>query len=136
MNRIDSLEDRFPSVLITLCAYQMRWLGSASLFLNRVGKACGVDFLQAIFFFLSVPFFKASHLFFKGAYALQQRRLRLLCGDDFFLKVYDRRVADGSVVDILKSLRHIEGGLKCAESGYRLTNHFAFSSKENASRCA
>lgn len=83
------LQDRFLSILVACCAYQMRWLGAASVFFNRIGEILRVDFLKVIFFFLSLPFFKASHLFFKIAYALNQRRLRLLCGEDFFLKFYD-----------------------------------------------
>ena len=34
--------------------------------------------------------FKASHFFFRFAYAIQQRRLRLLCSEDLLLEVYDR----------------------------------------------
>jgi hypothetical protein len=55
--------------------------------------------------------------FFKIVCTFNQGRLRLLCGEDFFLKFYDRRIATGSVVDILQSLRDIERGLERANSG-------------------
>jgi hypothetical protein len=40
------------------------------------------------------------------------------------LQFYDRRVATGSVIDILKSLRDIEGGLKSAYASEYFGHHF------------
>ena len=63
---------------------------------------------------LSIPFFKASHFFFKFTYTINQRRLRLLRGQDFFLKFYDRGIATGSIINILQSLRNIKSGFLMA----------------------
>jgi len=41
---------------------------------------------------------------------------RRLCSDDFFLKFYHRRVANGGVIDVLQSLRNIERGLQAADA--------------------
>jgi hypothetical protein len=42
---------------------------------------------------------------------------------NFFLEFYDRRVATGSVVNILQSLRYIERGLEGADSAQNLCYH-------------
>ena len=42
-------------------------------------------------------------------------------GDTTSAKLW--RVSNGRVVDVLKSLRHIEGGLKGAQASNRFTNH-------------
>ena len=94
----------------------MRWLGTASIFLSRIGEGISGDFAKLVFFLLSVPFFKGSHLFFKSAYSLNQLRLRHLCGEYFFLQFYNRPIASGDIVGVLNSLRHIKHGLECAEA--------------------
>jgi hypothetical protein len=70
------------------------------------------------------PMLQARPRVFKIAYRLNQFRLRRLCGEDFFLKFYDRRIATGSVVDILKSLRNIESGLNGTQASKYLSNIF------------
>ena len=40
----------------------------------------------------------------KLSYRLNQRRLRRLCGEDFFLEFYDCRVASGDIVNVFSSI--------------------------------
>ena len=117
-HRTRKLQYRFETLLIASCTYAMKRLGRLSLWFQRIGERWGTrnQLLKIVAFLLSVPPFKASHFFFKLAYSIQQRRLRLACSEDFFLKFYDRRIATGSVVNILQSLRDIERGLKGAEA--------------------
>ena len=101
----------------------MRRFSIGCLWLQGISKGIPSEVGQSIPLLLSFPLFKASHFFFKVVYALNQRRLRLLCGEDAFLKFYNRRVATGDIVDILQSLRYIEGGLECAKAGEYFSNH-------------
>src|SRR5579863_5807890 len=112
----------FP-IAIAMCAYPMRRLGIPSRWFQHHGECDSSETLQLIFILLSIPFFKASHFFFKLAYSIQQLRLRLACREDFFLKFYDRRVANGSVIDVLQSLRAIERGIQGAEASKDFPHH-------------
>ena len=98
----------------------MRRFSICCLWLQRISKRIPSKIGQSIPLLLSFPIFKASHFCFKFVYALNQRRLRLLCGKDFFLKFYNRSVANGGVIDVLQSLREIESGLNGAESSQLL----------------
>jgi hypothetical protein len=49
--------------------------------------------------------------------------LLLAGGKDHFLKFYDRSVANGSVVDVLQSLRDIKRGLEEAEASDKHRGH-------------
>lgn len=102
----------------------MRMFGRLHTFFQSVSE-CSIisDFGKFVSLFLCVPCFKASHFFFKLAYALNQRYLLFLGGEDLSLKVYDRRVSNGSVVHILQSLRHIEHGLEQANADKQFTRH-------------
>src|SRR2546430_498482 len=101
----------------------MRRFSACFVSLHGVSKRSTTVIGQLVPLLLSFPCFKASHFFFKLAYALNQRRLRRLCGEEFFLQFYDRRVATGSVIDVLKSLRNIKCGLDGAQASNRFTNH-------------
>ncbi len=117
----------------TVWAYPMRGCGAASLWFQHIGERAPSDALHFIFLFLSLPFFEASHFCFKRSYTLNQRRLRLLCGEDFFLEFYNRRITTRSVVDILQSLRNIKRGLERADASKYLSDHkILISSLENA----
>lgn len=124
-NIAQKLQYRFDSILIAACTYAMKRLGRLSILLQRKGETWfpRYQLLKFIPFLLSIPPFKASHFFFKLAYSVQERRLRLSCSQEFFLKFYDRRIATGSVVNILQSLRNIESGLNGAEASEYLTGH-------------
>ncbi len=80
-------------------------------------------FLQFISILLGIPFFKASHFFFKLAYSIQQSRLRFSCSKEFFLKFYSRPVASGNVTEILKSLYNIKRGLDGAKTSKYFADH-------------
>ena len=114
-------------MLVAICTYVMRWFASAFFFFKRIGETSRFQLVKLVAFLFSVPCFKISHLFFKFTYHLNQFRLRRLCGEDFFLKFYDRRVAAGGVVDILQSLRNIESGLNGAHASKYLSDHVSSS---------
>src|ERR1700733_8795366 len=98
----------------------MRWSGRFYVWLNSVNNGARSEGVHLIITLLTLPLFKISHLFFKLAYALQERRLRIACSEDFFLKFYDRRIANGSVIDVLYSLRRIVQGFEDAEAAQNI----------------
>ena len=110
-------------LLITGGTYAMNWFSGCFRWLQFVSNRTPSKILHLVAVLLSFPCFKASHFFFKLTYALQQRRLRLACREDFFLKFYDRRVSSDGVVDVLQSLRHIQRGLEGAEAHRSFTEH-------------
>src|SRR5205085_112917 len=110
--------------------------GAAHRCLQSISKRAASDIGQLIPLLFCVPCFKASHFFFKLAYALQQRLLRVACSEEFFLQFYDRRVATGGVVNILKSLREIERGLEGTKASKCFSNHDVSSSAKTASPSA
>jgi len=101
----------------------MRRFGALCIWSQGISQSSASGRRQLVALFLSFPCFEISHFFFKFAYALQERRLRLACGEDFFLKFYDRRVANGGVVDVLQSLRRIVQGLEDAKASQKFTRH-------------
>ncbi len=103
----------------------MKRFGRLSVGFQRIGERCAAtnQLLQFIALLLSIPCFKTSHFCFKLAYSIQQRRLRLACSEDFFLKFYHRRIATGGVVNVLQSLRNIESGLKSAQTSKDFPYH-------------
>jgi hypothetical protein len=110
---IQRLYYRYALVAIeTICAHPMRWFGVASVWFQHVSQRALPDSLKFITLLLSFPCFEVSHFFFKLAYAMQQRRLCFACGEDLFLKFYNRAVPSGSVTQILYGLRQIESSLK------------------------
>src|ERR1700730_1631984 len=122
------LENRWFMICIAGSTYLMRWFGALGLRFQDIGKRPRSDRLQFVALLLSIPCFKVSHAFFKFAYRLNQFHLRRLCGEDFFLKFYDRSIATGSVVDILKSLRDIKSGLDSAHASEYFSDHVSSSS--------
>ena len=117
------LEHRFSPILVAALTQQMRWFGALSLRLQGISKNASPNLGKLIPLLLSFPCFEVSHFFFKLAYALNQRRLRRLCGEDLFLKLYDRRIATGDIVDVLESLREIKGSLDRAQASDELGRH-------------
>jgi hypothetical protein len=51
----------------------------------------------------------------------------LLCGEDFFLKVYYGTVARGNIVDAMQALRHIKSSLDSPEAREYFSSHCVFS---------
>jgi hypothetical protein len=117
------LKDRLMSPLVTGSTKAMRGLAFCGLRLQLVSERSATIVGQFVSLLLSVPCFKLSHLLFKIAYSLNQRRLLRLFGKDFFLKLYDRGVANRNVVEILQSLRTIQKGLKDAEASDEFGGH-------------
>src|SRR5215510_11747495 len=128
------LEDRLDAAFIAVWAYGMR--GSALCFrrLKDVGERALSPALQLVALLLSVPCFKAHQFCFKLAYAFNQRRMRRLCGEDFFGQFYGHRIANGDVVCILQSLRQIEKGLEDAEASQEFSSHRRLLSVEEGAR--
>lgn len=85
------LEDRFFSVIKTVCANMMRLFGRVHALLQCKNKGAVLpDWLKFIALLLNLPCFKASHFFFKPSYTLNQLHLRRLRGENFVLKFYYR----------------------------------------------
>jgi hypothetical protein len=70
---------------------------------KRISQTSTSEVGQYIPLLICIPCFKLSHAAFKLAYRINQRRLLRLRGQDFFLKFYDRSIATGGVVNILKT---------------------------------
>ena len=108
------LEQRLLPSLIAGIAYAMRRFSAAHEYLAELRTAS--NFLRLMTLKLTVQCFRASHFLFKIAYRLQQRRLRLLCTDEFFREFYDRSVSSGNPQEVLRSINHIRQGLEGAET--------------------
>ena len=105
------LNDLYPAIAIAMCTYPMGWFGRASRWFQHVSERSPTEVLKFIALLLSVPCFKASHFFFKGAYLLQQRRIRLLGGDDLPLQINRGLVPD---IEVLQGLRRTKHAIECA----------------------
>src|SRR5947209_4973919 len=105
---LNVLQCRLMIMLVAICTYPMRWFGAAHSWLQHISERTPSQVLKLIILLFTFPCFKASHFFFKLAHALQTHRLRIACGEDFFLKFYDHSIATGSVIDVLESLREIK----------------------------
>jgi hypothetical protein len=101
----------------------MNWFSICFQFFQFVSEGSTSVILKRIALLFSFPGFKSSHLFFEFAYALDQRSLRLLSSEDFFLKFYDRRIATHSVVNFFKPFRQIECGLQGTEASECFAYH-------------
>lgn len=116
------LENRFSAILIAVCTKIMTLCGRLCLFFQNISKRSSVRFGELIFLLLSIPFFKVSHLFFKGAYLLKQRKLvrlgrdcAILGGHDYSLQFDDLLPHDGSVVKTYHRLREFGRGLEASK---------------------
>ncbi len=115
-------EKRLLAARIAIWTYLMLRFSSLSQRFQNISKSVP-EWLQFVSLLFSIPCFKVSHFFFKRSYALQQLRLRRLCNEEFFLQFYDRRIATGSIVNVLQSLREVERGLKGAEASKSFPYH-------------
>jgi len=109
------------------CAYAMKGFAIAHAFSNRKSHNTRSDLSELVASLICLPISQVSYLFFKPAYACNELRLGLLCGEEFFLKFYDRTVARGNIVDVMQSLRYIKSGFDSAEAGEYFSNHSVFS---------
>jgi hypothetical protein len=105
----------------------MRWFGAAGIRFQHVSETSPSQVLQLIALLFFFPCFKLSNLCFKGAYLLNQRRLRRLSSEYFFLKFYDRPIASGSIMNLTQSLRHIKSGLDGAQASKDFPDHAVIS---------
>jgi len=83
------LKVRFFACGAAVCTYAMERLAVCHGWLKRHADNAGSDFAKLISLLVSFPVFQANHFFFKAAYRFNQRRLRLLCSEDFFLQFYN-----------------------------------------------
>jgi hypothetical protein len=117
------LQYGFDAALVAGCTYTMKCFGWLSIWFQRVSErwATTNQLLKLIPLLLSFPCFKASHFFFKLAYAIQQRRLSRLgryCalhgGKDFSVQFPERIPEFDEVAGLyqfLQSLaRRVQGG--------------------------
>ena len=111
----------------------MRWCGAARLWLQHISESIPSKGLQLIILLLSFPLFEASHLFFKGAYLLNQFKLRRLGGENLFLKLYDNPLPRGDIVSVLYGLQNIKSRLEGADPAKYLCDHIARSPNSSGS---
>src|SRR2546423_726693 len=98
---ISALEDRWLALLVAGSTKVMGGLAAAHRFLQGIHHASGKRGCQFVALLLSIPVFHASNLIFKGAYFLNQRRLRCMCGEQGALGGEDLLVQfDGDGVNL------------------------------------
>jgi len=101
----------------------MRWFGAASLWFQHISQRSPSQSFKIVFLLFSIPCFKISNFCFERAYFLNQRKLRLLGGEDLFLKLYDRALPSGGISHVLYGLRDIKHRLECADPRKYLSDH-------------
>lgn len=117
------LQDLLSLFIIASCTKIMRRLAVFHRFLQRIYVGADSNIRKLIASLLVFPVFELHNLLFKIVYSIQSRRLRFSCSQDFFLKFYSYPCPDGSIVDILKSLRNIQHRLERAEASEYLRDH-------------
>lgn len=78
------LEKRLLALCVAVWTKPVRWLATASRWLQHVGDNSSSDALKLITLLLGIPCFHLSYFCFKVAYAIQLRRLRLAGGGALF----------------------------------------------------
>ena len=121
------LKDHSGAVLVALCAYPMRWFGTAHAFFKSVHNSQSVpNTLKLVSLLLCFPCFHASDFFFKLAYFINHRRLirigrkcAALGGQNGALKLNHLSLDFGQRVELEKALRDVTSEL---EAGNRALN--------------
>ncbi len=92
----------------------MRRFGSLCVWFQNISKSSHINFFKVIFLLFSFPCFEISHLFFKFAYCLQERRAliigrhRAILGvNDLGLKFDKLPLKRGSIAQTYHRLRDI-----------------------------
>ena len=101
----------------------MRWFGACGLFLKDIWEGPWPNSAKLIALFISIPCFSISNFCFQRAYLLNQIKLRRLCGEDLFLKLYDNPLPRGNVVSVLYGLQNIKRRLEGADPSKYLSDH-------------
>lgn len=117
------IDEGFTPVFVAVCTYLMRKFGRLHAVLQSVAERPVPFVVKFVAILLTFPVFEVSHFFFKLAYSCNQRRLRLMCGEDMFLKLYDCGVPHGRGIHILNGLRNIRDRLERADPVEYFRNH-------------
>jgi hypothetical protein len=117
------LKIKLSSIGSAVCTDAVKRLTASHGFFNRKGHDAWGNLGEFVALLVCLPIFQAVHFSFKIANTLDQRRLCLLCGKNFFLKLYDRGVPSGSIVDVLQSLGYIKGSLDGTETSEYFSHH-------------
>ena|SRR6266481_6786321 len=81
------LEERFLILAVAICTKVMRRFAILRSGFDAISDKSRFDIFKFVALLVCFRRFQLSHLFFKLAYTLNQRRLRRLCFEDFFLVV-------------------------------------------------
>ena len=100
----------------------MRWFAVGAFFLESVSNRSDSDLIKFIALFFRIPFLKGNQFSF-DINLLNQRRLRLLCGEDLFAQLYGDPLPRGGIVHILKGLSDIKHRLETANPSEYFCNH-------------
>lgn len=111
------LENALLSLLVATATKFMGRFSACHRWIQGIGDRSPSKILHLIAFAFCIPVFKCSHFFFKIAYMLNQRKLRLLCGENFPLEVYNGSIPRNGLMDVLQSLRQIKRGFDSTKAG-------------------
>lgn len=92
------MQDRLETSLVAIFANCMRRFAIFHSFFQDVSEKTESQVLKFVALLVCIPCFQASHLSFKVAYLLKQRRLRRLSAENAFLKLYNRSIASSAIV--------------------------------------
>lgn len=124
MPPLSALQDRWLTLLEAGSTEIMRGFALTHRSLQRVHHTSRKRSCQLIALLLSIPIFHACDLAFQFSYALNQRRLRHICGENLVLGVDDLLIKlDGFRLNIshrfqaYEGLRNLTSRLQAADSG-------------------
>src|SRR6185312_13485065 len=72
-----TLHKALLAIAVACCTKPMRWFGAAFIWLQHISRESRVDLFKFVALFFCAPCFETSNFFFKCAYFLSLRRLRL-----------------------------------------------------------
>lgn len=120
------LEDTFMTILVAASTKIMLWFGALHAWLYAIGRDPGpADLHKFIALFFCIPCFKISNLFFKIAYALNERHLRRLGLQNLAIEREYRLITNSSIADIRQALSRVEKLRKYLQAGNCLDDHCA-----------
>jgi hypothetical protein len=124
------LKITLSSIGSAVCTDAVKGLTASHGLFNRKSHDARGNLGKFVALLVCLPIFQEVHFSFKISNTLDQRRLCLLCGKDFFLELYDGGVPSGSIVDVLQSLGYIKGSLDGTETSEYFSHHSTSSNAE------
>jgi hypothetical protein len=95
------LKITLSSIGSAVCTDAVKGLTASHGLFNRKSHDARGNLGKFVALLVCLPIFQEVHFSFKISNTLDQRRLCLLCGKDFFLELYDGGVPSGSIVPLI-----------------------------------